>query len=88
MTEWVSIAIQAGGAVGVCGMFLWHLNKKEVRFFAAMDKQTAYLQARDAQSKEIALSGHSALGEVAKEVGKLRESLVRRNGSGLGSVEA
>lgn len=27
--DWVNVAIQAGGAMGVCGMFLWFLLKKQ-----------------------------------------------------------
>ena len=59
-------------------MFLWYLSKRsksdeerEGRFFEQLDKQTKYLQGRDAQSKEIAMSGHDALRSLAREVEKL-----------------
>lgn len=33
--DWLTVAIQAGGAMGVCGMFLWFLNKKQTADDAA-----------------------------------------------------
>ena len=27
--EWIQLAVQAGGALGVCGMFLWYLNAQK-----------------------------------------------------------
>lgn len=80
--DWIGLAIQAGGAVGVCAMFLWFLQsqnkqsqEKDARFFEQLDKQTAYLKSRDEQSKVIALSGHEALRSVADQLGKLHEDL-------------
>ena len=80
-SQWLHLLIQAGGAVSVCAMFLWFLTQRQKhdeerdrRFFEQLDRQTAYLRERDAQSKEIALSGHAALQRVADEV----RELVRR----------
>lgn len=85
MTEWLTVAIQAGGAAGVCAMFLWFLSnmqktasEKEARFFEQLDKQTAYLRERDKQSKEIAFSGHAALREISHELSELRDELKTR----------
>lgn len=100
----VSLAVQAGGAGIVCGMFLLYLHRQKVAddlarkekqeadnearqaFMEhleakdklaqeASDKQLAYLQTRDAQSKEIALSGHAGLREVADQVRGLRDEI-------------
>ena len=27
--EWINLAVQAGGAIAVCAMFLWYLTKKQ-----------------------------------------------------------
>lgn len=80
--NWLSLIIQAGGAVSVCGMFLWFLHhrqkhdeERDKRFFDQLDRQTAYLRDRDAQSKEIAMSGHAALQRVADSVREMISKL-------------
>ena len=93
--DWLIVAIQAGGAISVCGMFIWFLINKQkadredrVAMYGVLDgrdrqasedrdKQMEYLQVRDIQSKEIALSGHAALHDVATEVSKLREEIIK-----------
>lgn len=80
--DWINLAIQASGAVGVCAMFIWYLQQtkkqdidRESKFFEQLDKQTSYLRDRDAQSKEIALNGHAALRDVAQELKALQSEL-------------
>lgn len=91
--DWITVAIQAGGAIGVCGMFilfllkkqvaddtardnfLQHLESKDQAMSTAIDKQMSYLRERDAQSKEIAMSGHDALREITREVSVMRATL-------------
>lgn len=88
MSEWLSIAIQAGGAIAVTAMFIWYLIKKAAQDDASRDKFLAHMAAnqeahlkhmeqRDAQSKEIALSGHAALHELSGKVSELREEIRR-----------
>lgn len=83
MAEWLSFLIQAGGAVTVCGMFIWYLIQKQKadeesrkqfldHMATAQEKHLEYMQARDAQSKEIAMSGHAALSEITEKVAQLR----------------
>lgn len=87
----LNLLVQAGGAISVCGMFLWYLRRqregddeRDDKFFAQLDKATAYLRERDEQSKQIALSGHSALREVAEQVSMVREELSRLKAEAAG----
>ncbi len=59
--------------------FLLHLKEKDDAALLSTDKHIAYLRERDAQSKEIALSGHRALSEVASHLTELREEVIRHN---------
>lgn len=56
--------------------FLEHLKEKDLGHQKAIAEQIEYLKSRDAQSKEIANSGHQALREITVEIGKLREIVV------------
>lgn len=89
MNEWLSIAIQAGGAISVCAMFLWFLMQKQAaddkaraEFLSHLERKdaatTSYLRDRDTQSRELAKEGHAALKDVATDLASLRESIVRR----------
>lgn len=97
LNDWTTVAIQAGGAIAVCGMFLWflkqkqiaddkrdneflsHLMRKDEQASADADRQMNYLKQRDAQSKEIAQTGHAALMEVANQVNELRLEMKNKN---------
>lgn len=48
--DWLTVAIQAGGAIGVCGMFLWFLNRKQAADDAARDK---FLEHQSTQNKQF-----------------------------------
>jgi len=50
MSDWISIAIQAGGAIGVCGMFLWFLNQKQIADDAARKE---FLEHQSTQNKQF-----------------------------------
>ncbi len=91
--EWTQLAIQAGGAIAVCGMFLFYLKSMKQEEQAAraafmthlkdkdeihndlMSRQMEYLKSRDAQSKEIAQSGHAALNEIVKGFEQLKSKI-------------
>ena len=64
--SWLDLAVQASGAIVVCGMFLNYLSKQNDRSAATQAEFLRYLQSRDSQSKEIAASGHEALREHAR----------------------
>ncbi len=93
MTEWIGLAVQAGGAIAVCAMFLWFLKQKQtaddkarkefLNHLAMKDKSASeerkidvdHMRERDSQSREIAMSGHNALREVATNLEKLRTEI-------------
>ena len=101
MPDWTTVAIQAGGAIAVCAMFLWYLAKKQVADDAAraqflehleakdkamndaIDKQVEYLQKRDAQSKEIALSGYASLNGLTAEIAAMKQAITSRFGESV-----
>lgn len=89
MPDWFGIAVQAGGAVAVCAMFLWHLertkkadDKARKEFLEHLESKDVlaqdYLKERDALSRETAMNGHRALQEVASQVAMLREEIKRQ----------
>ena len=58
--------------------FLSHLKEKDTMHAESVDRLMTYVQGRDAQSKEIAQSGHDALRELSTEVAGLREEIRAR----------
>ncbi len=50
--DWLTVAIQAGGAIGTCGMFLWYLNKKHAADDKSRDKFLEHLEAKDEASQK------------------------------------
>lgn len=48
--DWITVAIQAGGAIGVCGMFLWFLNRKQIADDSARKE---FLDHQAAQSNQF-----------------------------------
>ena len=86
--DWITLAVQAGGAIAVCGMFLFFLMKKQAaddlsrnEFLEHMSntnkENLQYLRERDKQSREIAEGGYSALRELSDKISQLREDLAR-----------
>lgn len=80
--DWLTVAIQAGGAVGVCGMFLWYLREKDKQqkhlietHQAQTTEQMSYLRERDKQSREVAKEGYEALHTLADEIRELRTDM-------------
>ena len=84
--DWLAVAVQAGGAIAVCGMFLWFLKNKGEADDKARNEFLAHLQSkdelfqaslteRDKASKEIAKSGHDALRDVSQQVNELRAEI-------------
>lgn len=69
--DWITLVVNAGGAVATCAMFLWYLIRKDKSTSEAMNQQMAYLKDRDQQSKEIAINGHDALKEISEKVTEL-----------------
>jgi len=45
--NWVSIAIQAGGAIAVCAMFLWFLQKKSAEDKVKSAEFLTHLERKD-----------------------------------------
>ena len=45
-----------------------HAARQQKQYLESLDKQMEYLQTRDAQSKEIAQTGHAALSDVSQAV--------------------
>ena len=52
--------------------FLLHLQQKDEATSEAIDKNMSYLRERDAQSKEIAFSGHEKLADNTKELSEIK----------------
>jgi hypothetical protein len=84
--EWVNVAVQAGGAIAVCGMFLWFLLQKQKaddearkEFLAHLhlkDQATAtYLRERDVLARDVAGKGYDALKDLAREFSELRGAI-------------
>jgi hypothetical protein len=82
--DWITLVVNAGGAVATCAMFLWYLIRKDKSTSEAMNQQMSYLKERDSQSKEIALNGHDALKEIGEKVAAL--TLEIKSGAGCKSV--
>lgn len=59
--------------------FLAHLQAKDLQAESTADRHLKYLRDRDAQSKEIALNGHSVLREIIDEFQKLRDEVRDRS---------
>lgn len=51
--DWLNIAIQAGGAIAVCAMFLWFLTKKQQADDAARKEFLAHLREKDAAASDV-----------------------------------
>jgi len=52
MSEWTTIAIQAGGAIAVCAMFLWFLQKKGEADDKARNEFLTHLAVKDKSQNE------------------------------------
>lgn len=52
--EWVSVAVQAGGAIAVCGMFLWFLKQKQIADDSARNEFLEHLSNKDKRGQEAA----------------------------------
>jgi len=48
--DWLVIAVQAGGAISVCGMFLWFLNRKQIADDTARKE---FLEHQSAQNQSF-----------------------------------
>lgn len=78
MTEGlVQIILNSSGAVAVTALFVWYMVRRDKEMTRFNDQQMKYLQSRDAQSKEIAASGHAALERVTDQLSKTREEVIQ-----------
>lgn len=50
--DWLIVAVQAGGAISVCGMFIWFLINKQKADKEERDAMMSHLQGRDEQASE------------------------------------
>lgn len=50
--EWVSVAVQAGGAIAVCGMFLWFLKQKQIADDKSRAEFLQHLSDKDASAQK------------------------------------
>jgi hypothetical protein len=82
----LQLLMHTAGAITVTGVFVWYLTKRDKQQHESMaelvsrhERQNAasmeYLRSRDAQSKEIAASGHAALREVAEAVTEVSKEI-------------
>lgn len=91
--DWINVAIQAGGAIGVCGMFLWYLKEKQkaddegrkqfLDHLNTKDQSTAtYLRERDVLAQDIADKGFTSLRDLAREFSELRGAIQKITSGG------
>jgi len=52
LKDWISLAVQAGGAISVCAMFIYHLNQNRVAADVKDNKFLDHINSKDERSVE------------------------------------
>ena len=73
----LQIVLNSSGALAVTALFVWYMIRRDKESAKYNDRQMEYLRSRDAQSKEIAASGHAALERVTDQLSKTREEVIK-----------
>lgn len=73
----LQIILNSSGALAVTALFVWYMIRRDKEATRFNDQQMKYLQSRDAQSKEIAASGHAALERITDQLSKTREEVIK-----------
>ena len=72
--DWITVAIQSVGAIGVCGMFIWYLVQKQKGDDEARNSFMQHLEAKDATHlAHIEQKDKAATASIAEQMSYMRE---------------
>lgn len=89
VVDWIPVAVQAGGAIAVCGMFLWYLKTIKTAEDQARETFLQHLVAKDEHQREVSKEYMSYLKDrdgQSKEIALTGHAALREVTSAVNSL--